>query len=161
MLTMNKTEAIRAIHFFRGLTDPEMERIAALCKEQSLEARESYLEEYKSDNTVHLILEGKIAAIVHIPNVTQVKNEIVVDVLREGDVYGWPFLLKSSPISNLRVLEPAKLLNINAQELLDICETDHHIGFIVMRNLSNLITIKLKRQRMSMLNAMVAMRGEY
>jgi CRP-like cAMP-binding protein len=158
---MNKTEGIKAIHFFRGLTDPELERIAALCKEQSLEKKESYLEEYKTDNIVHLILEGKIAAIVHIPNITHVKNEIVVDVLREGDVYGWPFLIKTSPMSNLRVLEPVKLLNLNAQDLLDLCEADHNIGYIVMRNLSTLISSKLKRQRMSMLNAMVAIRGEY
>lgn len=160
MLTLSKSVAIKAIHLFQGIADPGLERIAALCKKQSLEVKESYLEDYKSDKIVHLILEGKIVAVVHIPNLT-VKNEIVMDVLRDGDVYGWPFLLKSTPMLNLRVLEPTKLLNLNAQDLLDLCEADHHIGYFVMRNLSNLIASKLRRQRILMLNAIVAIKEEY
>lgn len=161
MLTLNKAEGIKVIRLFRGLADSELERVSTHCKKQTLKVSESYLADYKTDNTIHLILEGKIVAIVHVPNLTNVKNEIIVDTLRQGDVYGWPFLLKSSPMSNLRVLEPSKILNIKAQDLLDLCEEDHHIGYIVMRNLSNLIASKLRLQRTSMLNAIVAIKGDY
>jgi len=160
MLALNKAEAIKTIHFLQGLTDPELDRIAALCKEQSLGTGELYQGEGKSDNQVHLILEGKIAVVVHIPNVTNLKNEIILDVLRDGDAFGWSYLLNTAPTSTLLVLDTTKTLNLNAQDLLGLCETEYHIGFILMRNLSTLIANKLRRNRMSMLNAIVAIRGE-
>jgi CRP/FNR family cyclic AMP-dependent transcriptional regulator len=160
MVVANRTEAIKTIHFFQGLTDPELDRIAAMCKEQSLGVGETYLEDGKSDDQVHLILSGKIAAVVHIPNITYLKSEIILDVLHDGDVFGWSCLLKSPSTATLRVLDPTKLLNLSAQDLLDLCEKEHHIGYTVMRNLSMLIASKLKRNRMSILNAIVAIRGE-
>lgn len=160
MVAQNKTEAIKSIHFFQGLTEPEIDRIAALCKEQTLDVGETLQEEGKTDNQVHLILSGKIARIAHVPNVTYLKSEIILDVLRDGDVYGWSCLLNNSSTSTLRVLDPTKILNLSATALLDLCEKDHHIGYIVMRNLSALISSKLRRNRMSILNAIVAIRGE-
>lgn len=160
MAVLTKTEAIKTIHFFQGLTDPELDRIASMCKPRSLEAGEIYVEEGKPDNDFHLILTGKMAAVVHIPNVTSLKSEIILEVLRDGDVFGWSCLVNSSPTATLRVLDPTELLNVSAQDLLGLCEKEHHIGFVVMRNLSTLITYKLKRNRMSILNAIVAMKGE-
>jgi CRP/FNR family cyclic AMP-dependent transcriptional regulator len=160
MVVANRTEAIKTIHFFQGLTDPEIDQIAAICKEQSLGVGETIQEEGKTDNQVHLILAGKIARIAHIPNVTSLKSEIILDVLHDGDVYGWSCLLKGSSTATLRVIDPTKILNLSATALLDLCEKEHHIGFIVMRNLSTLIASKLKRNRMSILNAIVAIRGE-
>jgi CRP-like cAMP-binding protein len=160
MLVQNKTEAIKSIHFFSGLAESELDRIAAMCKEQSLDAGEILQEEGKTDNQVHLILAGKIARVVHVPNVTYLKSEIILDVLRDGDVYGWSCLLNNSSTSTLRVLDPTKILNLNAPALLELCEKEHHIGFIVMRNLSTLIASKLRRNRMSILNAIVAIKGE-
>jgi CRP-like cAMP-binding protein len=160
MLVENKTDAIKKIHFFRGLTDPELDQIAAMCKQQSLEAGEIYVKEGKPDNDFHLLLTGKMAAVVHIPNVISLKSEIILEVLHDGDVFGWSCLVSSPPTATLRVLDPTELLNVSAPDLLELCEKENHIGFIVMRNLSTLITYKLKRNRMSILNAIVAMKGE-
>jgi CRP-like cAMP-binding protein len=160
MATLSKTEAIRSIHFFQGLTDPELDQVAALCKEQSIGTGELYQEDEKAGSQVHFILRGKMVTVAHIPNVTYLKSEIVLDVLRDGDVFGWSFLLKNLPTSTLRVLDPTEILNINAEDLLNLCETNPHIGFIVMRNLSVLINSKLRRNRLSILNAIVAIKGE-
>ncbi len=160
MVVANKTEAIKTIHFFRGLSDPELDQIAAMCKEQSLAAGEIYLEDGKSDNQVHLILSGKIAAVTHIPNVTFLKSEIILDALHEGDVFGWSSLLKSTSTATLRVLNDTIIMNLSANDLLELCEKEYHIGYIVMHNLSALIASKLKRNRMAILNAIVAIRGE-
>jgi len=161
MAVLTKNEAIKTIHFFQGLTDPELDRVASMCKPQSLGIGEVCREDGKSDNQVHLILEGKIAAVVHIPNITYLKSEIILDVLGGGDVFGWSCLLNSTPMSTLRVLDPTKILNLSAPDLLGLCEKENHIGFIVMHNLSTLIASKLKRNRMSILNAIVAIRGEW
>lgn len=160
MVTLNRIEAIKSIHFFKGLTDPELDQVAALCKEQSLGIGEMFQADGKADNQLHVILEGKIATVAHIPNISYLKSEVILDVLRDGDVFGWSYLLKSTPLSTLRVIDPTRILNINAEELLDLCEANYHIGFIVMHNLSSLITSKLRRNRISMLNAIVAIKGE-
>jgi hypothetical protein len=43
--------------------------------------------------------------------------------------------------------------------LISLCERDTQIGYILMKNLSILIAVRLKRNRISTLNAIVAIKG--
>jgi CRP-like cAMP-binding protein len=85
-----------------------------------------------------------------------------VEVFQEGDVFGWSSLIKGTTSwPALRALEPVGALYVNAEDLLNLCERNSRIGHIIMRNLSSLIASRLKRNRMSMLNAIAAIKGEW
>jgi CRP-like cAMP-binding protein len=161
MIVQNKTEAIKAIRFFRGLTDEELDQIANLCGETSFAEGEICQTEGLASNRVNLILKGRVGTVIRIPNITSIGSEIILDVLRENDMFGWSSLIKGTPWSTLKTLEPVEVMYINAEDLLDLCERNSRIGYIVMRNLSSLIASRLRRNRMSMLNAIVAIKGEW
>jgi CRP-like cAMP-binding protein len=55
-------------------------------------------------------------------------------------------------------LETTTVWSISAQDLLDLCERDNHLGYILMKNLSALVSSRLRRNRMATLNAIAAIR---
>ncbi|MCR4393445.1 MAG: cyclic nucleotide-binding domain-containing protein, partial [Dehalococcoidales bacterium] len=112
-----------------------------------------------SMNRVNMILKGRVGAVVRIPNVTYLSSEIILDTLHEGDVFGWSCLIQDRPWSTLRVIDPTEVLTVDGSALLNLFEENPRIGYIVMRHLAGLIASRLRRNRMSMLNAIVAIRG--
>ena len=160
MEVLNKTESIRRVKFFQGLTETEIVQVAEISRERTYAVGELCQTEGKSSDQVHIILKGRVGTVVRIPNITYMNNEIVLDVLHDGDVFGWSALIQSIPWSTLRALDPTMVLYINANDLLNLCESNNHIGFIIMKHLSSLIASRLRRNRMSILNTIVAIRGD-
>ncbi len=152
-------ETLRSNNLLFGLNQEELAQVANLGKQRSISVGEICQTEGQSTNQVQLILKGRVGTVVRIPNITYSSNEIILDTLTEGDAFGWSSLIKGSPWSTLKALEPTVVLYINADELLNLCESNNHIGYILMKNLAALISSRLRRNRMSMLNALVAIKG--
>jgi len=153
-------EAVKKINFFHNLSDEEIAKVLGIGEERKFEVGDLCQTEGQSSNCMYLILEGRIGTVIHIPNVTYLSSEIIMDTLREGDAFGWSSLMKGTPWSTLRVLEPTRTLCLKADELLELCEKDNHIGFILMKNLASLISGRLRRNRVTTLNTILAMKGD-
>jgi CRP-like cAMP-binding protein len=162
MIGQPKADAIKTIHLFRGLTDQELDEVAKICHGTHFSEGQICQDEGQATNRVHLIVNGKVGSVSRIPNITSSSSEIVLEVLHEGDVFGWSSLIKGTPSwPALRALAPLDALYVNTDDLLNLCERNNGIGYIIMRNLSSLIASRLRRNRMSMLNTIVAMKGEW
>jgi CRP-like cAMP-binding protein len=159
MAVQTNNEILKKINFFRGLDDSELNMVSTLCKEKTYAAGEICQTEGQSANRVHFILKGKVGAVIHIPNISYSNSEIILDTLGMGDVFGWSALIKGSPWSTLKVLEPTEVVFISSEELISLCENNNHLGYILMKNLAVLISSRLRRNRMSTLNAIVAIKG--
>ncbi len=160
-MEINKCDAIRKIAFFHDLDETEIAKIADLCHERLYQIGEQCQTEGQSTNNVNVILKGRVGTVVRIPNITYLNSEIILDILREGDLFGWSSLIQSTPWSTLRALDPTEVLSINSSELMNLCENNPHIGYVIMKHLSSLIASRLRRNRMSILNAIVAIRGDW
>jgi toluene monooxygenase system ferredoxin subunit len=63
-------------------------------------------------------------------------------MLRKGEVFGWAALLDNQPhrIAQATCLEQSTVLRLNGKEVLSVLETAPDAGYLVMRQLSSLIT---------------------
>jgi CRP/FNR family cyclic AMP-dependent transcriptional regulator len=152
---------LRKIRFFHGLDDAELNKLAKLGQNRSFAVGEICQSEGQNSNRIHFILSGRVGAVLHIPNYSYSRSEIMVDTLGPGELFGWSALIKGTPWSTLKVIDQTEVFYIDADELLSLCETNYHLGYILMKNLASLISSRLRRNRMSMLNAIVAMKGEW
>ncbi len=159
MVTQTVSEVLKHYSFFRGLDDEELEQVSDISHRRSLTVGEICQTEGQASDYINVIAEGRVGTVVRIPNITYNSAEIVLDTLRPGELLGWSALIRGTPWSTLRVLEPTEIIQIEAQTLLDLCERYPHIGFIVMKNLSSLIASRLRRNRISTLNTIVAIKG--
>jgi CRP-like cAMP-binding protein len=159
MVIQINNEVMRKIPFLRGLDESELSQVADLCEERTYSIGEICQVEGQSANKVFFIIEGRVGAVLRIPNITYCSSEIILDTLREGDVFGWSSLMRGTPWSTLKVIEPTKVMEVSAEKLLDLCDTHPRIGYVIMKNLASVIASRLRRNRMSTLNALVAIKG--
>ena len=152
-------EILKKISLFRGLNEDELEEIAKLCSVRAYEVGELCQSEGQMADQVRFIHKGKLGVEFHIPNIAYGCKDIVLDTLGIGDIFGWSALLKGTPWSSLRAIEPTEAIYINATDLLNLCNSNSRIGYMVMKNLATIITSRLRRNRMATLNAIVAIKG--
>ncbi len=158
MVTMTKNEQLKSICFLQGLSDSEIDKLAPLCTEETLAAGSLCQNAGLPVTRVNFIVKGKVGVEFHVPGLISNGNDLILYTLGEGGVFGWTALIKDTPWSTMRVLEPTTVWRIDAQALLDLCENDNHIGYILMKNLSALVATRLRRNRTATLNAIAAIR---
>ena len=70
-----------------------------------------------------------------------------------GDLLGWsPVLEQTKLTATARALSPAKLVQINAAQVLTLAEHDPRFGYIFMRRAANAIAKRLVATRMQLLD---------
>jgi len=163
MVTMMKQAEIKpphlkGIYFLHGLTDVELAIIAPLCKEDHLAVGSLCQSVGSLVTKVNFIVKGKIGVEFHVPGVVQSGNDFILYTLDEGGVFGWSALIKDAPWSSMRVLEPTTVWSIEVDELLELCESNCHMGYVIFKNLSSLLSTRLRRNRTATLNAIAAIR---
>ena len=69
-------------------------------------------------------------------------------MLRKGEVFGWAALLQDHPrrIAKAACMEKSMLLRLNGEAVLEVLAAEPASGFLVMRQLSTLITKHLRSQ---------------
>jgi CRP/FNR family cyclic AMP-dependent transcriptional regulator len=160
MVTKITNEMLKDISLFKGLDDTELAQVAGLCTGHSYATGEICQTEGQPTKRINMIIKGRVGVVMHLPNITYCCSQIIMDTFIKGEVFGWSALLQGTPWSTLRVLVPTDVLYINVDDLVNLCETNHHVGYIMMRNLASLVASRFRRNRMSILNAIVAIRGE-
>jgi CRP-like cAMP-binding protein len=158
MVTMTKLDTLKGMSFLRGLNDEEIAKISTLCKETSFEVDELCQKEGVQVNRVNFIVKGRVGVEFHVPGISQDNKGVILYTMEDGGVFGWSSLIEGIPWSTLRVLEPTTVWWIDAEPLLKLCETNNHLGYILMKNLASLVASKLRRNRMATLNAIAAIR---
>ena len=75
------------------------------------------------------------------------EKSIVVDTVREGQVFGWASLVGSGRRTvTAHCTEPSRVILIPAAELKAMFEKDHFLGYVIMEKLSNIISKRLKNR---------------
>jgi CRP-like cAMP-binding protein len=161
MIVRANNEILKTMNFLRGLNDEELTKIGDQCKERSFEAGELCQHEGEPVSNINFIIKGKAGVEFHIPSIAYGSKDIILYTVSTGEIFGWSALIQGTPWSTMRVLEQMDVLYIRASDLMNLCENNYHIGYILMKNLSSLISSRLRRNRIATLNALVAIKGEW
>jgi signal-transduction protein with cAMP-binding, CBS, and nucleotidyltransferase domain len=159
MAAQINSELLNKPTLFRGLKDDELAQIASLCSARSYKVGEICQEDGKSEERVHFIIKGMAGVAVRFPNVPYGTSEVIIENLLPGDSFGWSTLIGRVPWSTLKVMEEMDVIFIETEDLLKLCNDNKNIGFVVMKNLAGLVATKFRHNRMSILNAIVALKG--
>lgn len=153
------SESLSKISLFRGLKNNEFSHITSLSSARSYEVGEICQQDGKSENRVYFIVNGMAGVVIRFPNAAYGSNEIIIENLVVGDSFGWSTLLGRVPWSTLKVLQKMDTIFMGTEDLLELCHDNKDIGFVVMKNLAGLVATKFRQNRMSILNAIVALKG--
>jgi CRP/FNR family transcriptional regulator, cyclic AMP receptor protein len=135
--------------FFAGLGSAFAQAISGCARNMRVAAGDYLFREGEPAEEFYLIRQGAMALEIHAPG----RQPIIVATLYAGEIldgswlvppYRWAF--------DARALELARLLGVNAKCLRDKCETDHDLGYQLMKRFVGSMGEKLHAARLQVLD---------
>jgi CRP/FNR family cyclic AMP-dependent transcriptional regulator len=146
-------ELLRRSELFYGLTPEQVDQIAALGQEVVYNASDVIIQEGDPSDYVYIIGDGMVEVEVSrgtIPDVPGPPQLSSIVRLGQGQVFGEMALVDRGVRSaTVRCVEDdTTLYVIPCEAFLDLCNENHHIGFIMMRNVAADLSFKLRHRNL-------------
>jgi CRP-like cAMP-binding protein len=150
---MSVTEFLQHSELFLELAPEQIEQVAALGREASYNAGDVIISEGAPSHDMYIICSGMVevelvkGAVHDVPGAPQLSSIVR---LGQGQVFGEMALVDSGARSaTVRCAKDNTVLYIIPhQDFWALCEGDHHIGFIVMRNIAADLSFKLRHRNL-------------
>lgn len=151
-------DALRSIPWFLDFNSKQMDRIAGISSIMDVNAGETIFCEGDRVDNMYIILDGQVDVAMTVPGL----GEHRIYVAEALDIIGWS---KMTPVVRQRVastkaITDTRLLVVNGDDLADLCEEDHHIGYVVVRRLGNVVATNLLHTKLLLLDLILQLSGE-
>ncbi len=152
---MSVAELLRSSELFTGLTPEQIERVADLGREVIYDAGDVIIEEDEPTDELYIIHGGLVEVLVTSGAIPDVPGEPQLSPLvrlGQGQMFGEMALVDQGARSaTVRcVQDRTTLYVIPRQEFWALCDQDHHIGYVVMRNIAADLSFKLRHRNLQM-----------
>jgi len=145
-------QALSKFPIFEGLTDDELGRIAALCREKVYEAGTTIHEEGAAAEHLYIVQEGKVALEMELELQPYASpKQTTIEVVTKGEVFGWSALVKPHTRTlSARCMERAKVIVIKGSDLLDLFDSEPHMGHRVLGRVAQIVASRLRDTRQTL-----------
>jgi CRP/FNR family cyclic AMP-dependent transcriptional regulator len=143
---LNK-EKIASIEIFKGLIQEELEEIAKLCEEVVFNHGDRVLTEGQRADYFFILEEGSVDLRFELPY-RKTSKEMTVTTIEPGESFGWSALIRPHKATlSCYSTGKSRVIRIGGVELLNLCEKNNHIGFIIMQKMAAVIGDRLTKQQ--------------
>jgi CRP/FNR family transcriptional regulator, cyclic AMP receptor protein len=143
------TSMLKTIPWFLDLSPQSLQLLTEIAEVHSFNTGIVIFSEGEKHPYLYIILEGKVQLESFVPG----RGSLPHLTAESLDVIGWSSLtpLVRQKTASAIAVEPTRLLAFNANTLMDLCEKDCDLGFIIMKRLANIIASRLLNYRLHLL----------
>lgn len=147
---MEGLERILGEHrLFAGLGQPFLELAAGCAKNLRFNADEHLFHAEEPADWIYLVRHGRVALEIATPG----RGHVQFETLGDGEVVGLTWLLPPYRWGyDARAVELTRVLALDARCLRDKCETDHSLGYEIMKRFLPVLVQRLQATRLQMLD---------
>jgi CRP-like cAMP-binding protein len=144
---MELMELMKRIELFRGLDDGQLNRLASISQQATYQDDESILGLDNPGSSMFILGQGQ----VEIQRRMDTGQVVPALYLGEGQVFGEMALLEGSTRSAnvVAARDNTVVYRINRDDFLQLCQQDTGLGYLVMRNLAQDLSFKLRHRNLS------------
>jgi CRP/FNR family transcriptional regulator, cyclic AMP receptor protein len=140
---MVTVQDLHGFRLFAGLAENELSGIATLCRRQIYGCNSVIFDPETPSKDIFLVEQGNDVIQIEIP-LGGHEGKMVIHTLSQGETLGWAALgSQHTKTATSRCLERASVLAIDGKDLMQLLETNNHVGYLVMRNLADIISTRL------------------
>jgi CRP/FNR family transcriptional regulator, cyclic AMP receptor protein len=138
---------------FLGLTADEYDKLIHIARIDKIENEAVIFREGEKADNLYTVLNGRVHLESYVPSL----GPLEVFVAEPLDMFGWEGMTINvrQRITLARALTPTTLISFEGKALRHLCEEDHHIGYIIMRRVVNVIAGRLLSTRLQLYDAIV------
>jgi CRP-like cAMP-binding protein len=131
--------------FFKGLSEPLLKILAREAMPAEFKAGEEIFDEGGLANRFYLICSGKI----ELQAATDFEHQpLVIETIGAGSVLGWSWLFPPYAWHfDACAITPAKAIFFYGTRLREECETNHELGYELMKRVSGVMVERLQSAR--------------
>jgi CRP-like cAMP-binding protein len=149
-MTESEIVAMLGAHpFLKGMSAAHLASLAECVQPVTVSAGQLLGREKEPANFFYLLQSGRVAIEIHTPD----RGNVRIQTLGPGEMVGWSWLVPPYRWQfDARVVEPVKAIGLNAQCLRGKCETDHELGYELLKRLVSVIASRLAATRVQLLD---------
>jgi len=142
------TTTLKSIPWFLELSTESIHRLSAIADIVSFEADEVIFIEGEKNLSLYVVLEGKVCLESYVPGY----GPMPIFTAESLEVIGWSSMtpVVRQNTGTARILEPTKMIAFRADDLMELCERDCDLGFVIMRRLANVVASRLLTHRLQL-----------
>jgi CRP/FNR family transcriptional regulator, cyclic AMP receptor protein len=140
---MMAIEDIRNFDLFSGLNEEELTEVAELCKRRIYEPNSVIFDLDTLSDEIFIVESDNDVIRIEIP-LGHGAGKVIIHTLTRGETFGWA-ALGSNHVKTavVRCLDRVSVIAINGNSLIQLMDRNNHLGYIIMRNLSEVIALRL------------------
>lgn len=147
---MVSAEVLKGFNLFAGLDETELSQIAKLCQERTYEEDAIIFTAGGWATDIYLLKSGKVAIQIELV-IYDLEIRAVVYTVGKGEIFGWSALVPPHRLTaSARCQEKADIITINGADLMELLQKNSSIGYVVMKNLSQVISSRLASTTMAL-----------
>ena len=140
---MDSTKILEKVEIFRGLSPSQLESLAQISEEKKYSVGETVFTEGSSGAEVYIIKKGKVCIELGLKGKP---NTATIQRLSVGQIFGELALVDKRNRSATVICEnDCEIIAIDRDRLNELFERDTRLGYVVMRNLAQLLAQRLRR----------------
>jgi len=139
-----QSSALKVSTMFKGVSDAVIARLDAITRREEHESASALYSVGDSADDLYILESGRVEFLIGRGDRTSPAGFM----LKKGEVFGWAALLEDQPrrIAKAACLEKSVVLRLNGAQVLKVLAEEPTSGYLVMRQLSMLITKHLGSQ---------------
>jgi CRP-like cAMP-binding protein len=141
-------QIIQRIPWFVELDQVQQWRLAQIARIRNLHEGDVLFNEGDSDNCLYILLNGEVV----IENRVPTYGNISIYTASPLDIIGWSAVtsIVRQRTATARATQPGRVLCFDGQLLLQTCDEDHGLGYVIMRRISNLVASRFLTTRLEL-----------
>ena len=145
---MQRINILPEVDIFQDLSESQLERVAQICEERVCHIGAVIFEENTASDELYIIADGMVDIRVD-PSILGIPSQAgptTITTLRRGQVFGEVALVDQGLRSaSARCADNnTKLLVINRDDLISLCDQDLQMGYVLMRNIAADLSFKIR-----------------
>jgi CRP-like cAMP-binding protein len=146
---MDYSTILEAVELFEGATPQELESVAALSQERTYSKGDIVTAQGEPGAELFVVFDGFVEVLR--AGVTPAETPRTVVHLGAGQIFGEMALVDRGPRSATvkAASDTTRVLVIHQDDFERLCEENHHLGFIVMRNIAADLSFKLRHRHLT------------
>lgn len=135
--------------FGKGLSKEDLAKVAQIASSMQVDAPVALFQEGDQPEQLYLVVRGLVSLEMCMPR----RGCSQILTVGPGEFVGWSAIVGNHEMTTrARILEPATLVVLPAGRLRALCDSDHNIGYAVMRQVAVGISRRLLATRLQLLD---------
>lgn len=151
---MHDLQPLLSTHpFFADLEPKALALVAGCASNVKFDPGQPVFKEGEEANQFYIVRQGRIAVEAFSPT----HGPLVIQTVEKGEILGWSWLV--APYRwrfDARALELTRAVALDGKCLREKCETDHDLGYELLKRFANVIGERLDATRLQLLDLYAA-----